>query len=114
MTAQPEKFDYFYSKLAVQVFVSETIDGKFEVVIDNPHGPRWKPFASKVFKRGADPSQWIGQQLAKVMPKFVTDLHKERNDDWKNKPEPAVGYTDRDYWGDLDSYGYEYEEYASW
>ncbi len=114
MTAQPEKFEYHYSKLAVQVFVSETIDGKFEVVIDNPHGPRWKPFASKVFKRGADPSQWIGQQLAKVMPKFVTDLHKERNDDWKNKPEPQYpdARLDAGAWGY--DYSYEYEEYASW
>jgi hypothetical protein len=34
-----------------------------------------------VFRRGEDPSAWIGERLARVMPALVADLHRDRNDD---------------------------------
>lgn len=110
-----EPFDYFYSRLLAQVYVTETNNGKFKVVIDDPFAARSRPHAAKVFTRGEDPSAWIGEQLGRVMPKLIADLHAQHNDDWKQQPEPApptaphppsrgswedswYGYDDEDYW----------------
>lgn len=103
-------FDYFYSKLTARVFVTETRGGRFMVYIEDPDTGRH--LAEKVFKRGADPSGWIGKQLAKVMPKQIAELHQYRNDD--PKPEPA--YSDDSYRWDLwddRRYGYDDGWWAS-
>lgn len=74
---------YHYGKWAVVVMVSETVDGKFEVELKDPDYTN--SFARKEFKRGSDPSPWVAQRIAKFLPKWIADLHKRRNDDWKDE-----------------------------
>lgn len=89
---------YHYYKWALIVNVSETVGGKFEVDLLDPETHR--PVASKEFKRGADPSVWIGKQMGKRLPKFIADYHKFRNDDprpevprYYDDPHPYAGWT---------------------
>ena len=82
---------FHYYKWALIVNVSETVGGKFEVDLLDPDDHR--PVASKKFKRGADPSVWIGKQMGKRLPKWIADYHKVRNDD--PRPEPRELAYDR-------------------
>lgn len=95
--------DYFYSRWMLIVRVTERKDNSFAVFLDDPN--THNAVFEKQFKAGADPSQWIAERIAKYLPKQITALHKQRNDD--PQPEP-VSYRTEPHWNYYDEWDYSW------
>lgn len=80
---------YFFSKWAVIVRVSEMVNGKFQVFLDDPDTGH--PFAEREFKEGADTSDWVAKKIAARMQKWLPDYHKQIS---RRREEPPDRGTD--------------------
>lgn len=95
------------TKWAAIVVVSEIIDGKFEVSIEDPSVGR-RPFAHREFAVGENPQRWINREMGKHMRAWLKDYHRVRPPVPLHPPVNDLRWDD---WVDWSEYEDDYADY---
>jgi hypothetical protein len=90
---------FFYYKLAQMVTVSQIVDGHFEVQIEDP-GVSRADITSKVFRAGQDPTDWITDQLAKRLSKWLPDFFAHQGAEARPQEVPPMPAPYEPPWAD--------------